>query len=160
MMNKMGYGHSFIHIFIIFIFLIFTIYMLDIKTKKNNTRLFKYNFRNDDFLLAFNPFLMIPFLNENNQYYVIPVILVNLLYWTRKNLITFLLDSIFAIFFINMVFKKCFTNEIYLLPFILTIIGLFFLYKSNQNILQNKRQFFYHIIFRLCFFIIFLISEF
>lgn len=134
--------------------------MLDIKTKKNNTRLFKYNFRNDDFLLAFNPFLMIPFLNENNQYYVIPVILVNLLYWTRKNLITFLLDSIFAICFINMVFKKCFTNEIYLLPIILTIIGLFFLYKSNQNILQNKRQFFYHIIFRLCFFIIFLISEF
>jgi membrane-associated HD superfamily phosphohydrolase len=134
--------------------------MLNIKTKKDNTRLFRYNFRNDDFLLALNPFLMIPFLNENNQYYVIPVILFNLLYWTRKNLITFLFDSIFAIFFINMVFKKCYINEIYLLPFILTIMGLFFLYKSNQNILQNKRQIFHHIIFRLCFFIIFLISEF
>ena len=112
-------------------------YMLNIKTKKDNTRLFRYNFRNDDFLLALNPFLMIPFLNENNQYYVIPVILFNLLYWTRKNLITFLLDSTFAIFFINMVFKKCYINEIYLLPVVLTIMGLFFLYKSNQNILQN-----------------------
>lgn len=132
---------------------------MNIKTKKDNTRLFKYNFRNDDFLLALNPFLMIPFLNENNQYYVIPVILFNLLYWTRKNLITFLLDSIFAIFFINMVFKKCYTIGIYLFPIVLTILGLFFLYKSNQNILQNKRQLFQHMVFRLCFFIIFLISE-
>jgi hypothetical protein len=32
---------------------------------------------------------MISFLNENNQYYFIPVILFNLLYWTRKKLITF-----------------------------------------------------------------------
>ena len=132
---------------------------MNIKTKKDNTRLFRYNFRNDDFLLALNPFLMIPFLNENNQYYVIPVILFNLLYWTRKNLITFLLDSIFAIFFINMVFKKCYIVGIYLLPIVLTILGLFFLYKSNQNILQNKRQLFQHTVFRLCFFIIFLISE-
>lgn len=132
---------------------------MNIKTKKDNTRLFRYNFRNDDFLLALNPFLMIPFLNENNQYYVIPVILFNLLYWTRKNLITFLLDSIFAIFFINMVFKKCYILGIYSLPVVLTILGLFFLYKSNQNILQNKRQIFQHTIFRLCFFIIFLISE-
>jgi len=132
---------------------------MNIKTKKDNTRLFRYNFRNDDFLLALNPFLMIPFLNENNQYYVIPVILFNLLYWTRKNLITFLLDSIFAIFFSNMVFKKCYIIGIYLLPIVLTILGLFFLYKSNQNILQNKRQLFQHTVFRLCFFIIFLISE-
>ena len=132
---------------------------MNIKTKKDNTRLFRYNFRNDDFLLALNPFLMIPFLNENNQYYVIPVILFNLLYWTRKNLITFLLDSIFAIFFINMVFKKCYIIGTYLLPVVLTILGLFFLYKSNQNILQNKRQLFQHTVFRLCFFIIFLISE-
>ena len=63
--------------------LIFIIYSMNIKTKKDNTRLFRYNFRNDDFLLALNPFLMVPFLNENNQYYVIPVILFNLLYWTR-----------------------------------------------------------------------------
>ena len=139
--------------------LIFIFYNMNIKTKKDNTRLFRYNFRNDDFLLALNPFLMIPFLNENNQYYVIPVILFNLLYWTRKNLITFLLDSIFAIFFINMVFKKCYIIGIYLLPIVLTILGLFFLYKSNQNILQNKRQLFQHTVFRLCFFIIFLISE-
>jgi len=139
--------------------LIFIIYNMNIKTKKDNTRLFRYNFRNDDFLLALNPFLMIPFLNENNQYYVIPVILFNLLYWTRKNLITFLLDSIFAIFFSNMVFKKCYIIGIYLLPIVLTILGLFFLYKSNQNILQNKRQLFQHTVFRLCFFIIFLISE-
>lgn len=132
---------------------------MNIKTKKDNTRLFRYNFRNDDFLLALNPFLMIPFLNENNQYYVIPVILFNLLYWTRKNLITFLLDSIFAIFFINMVCKKCYIIGTYLFPIILTIVGLFFLYKSNQNILQNKRQLFQHTVFRLCFFIIFLISE-
>jgi len=47
---------------------------MNIKTKK---------FRND-FLLALNPFLMIPFINENNQYYVITVILFNLLYWTIK----------------------------------------------------------------------------
>ena len=139
--------------------LIFIIYSMNIKTKKDNTRLFRYNFRNDDFLLALNPFLMIPFLNENNQYYVIPVILFNLLYWTRKNLITFLLDSIFAIFFINMVFKKCYILGTYLFPIVLTILGLFFLYKSNQNILQNKRQLFQHTVFRLCFFIIFLISE-
>jgi hypothetical protein len=139
--------------------LIFIIYSMNIKTKKDNTRLFRYNFRNDDFLLALNPFLMIPFLNENNQYYVIPVIIFNLLYWTRKNLITFLLDSIFAIFFINMVFKKCYIIGIYLFPIILTIVGLFFLYKSNQNILQNKRQLFQHTVFRLCFFIFFLISE-
>jgi len=139
--------------------LIFIFYNMNIKTKKDNTRLFRYNFRNDDFLLALNPFLMIPFLNENNQYYVIPVILFNLLYWTRKNLITFLLDSIFAIFFSNMVFKKCYIIGIYLLPIVLTILGLFFLYKSNQNILQNKRQLFQHTVFRLCFFIIFLISE-
>ena len=39
---------------------------MNIKTKKDNTRLFRYNFRNDDFLLALNPFLMIPFLNKNN----------------------------------------------------------------------------------------------
>ena len=139
--------------------LIFIIYSMNIKTKKDNTRLFRYNFRNDDFLLALNPFLMIPFLNENNQYYVIPVIIFNLLYWTRKNLITFLLDSIFAIFFINMVFKKCYILGTYLFPIVLTILGLFFLYKSNQNILQNKRQLFQHTVFRLCFFIIFLISE-
>ena len=132
---------------------------MNIKTKKDNTRLFRYNFRNDDFLLALNPFLMIPFLNENNQYYVIPVILFNLLYWTRKNLITFLLDSIFAIFFINMVFKKCYILGIYLFPIVLTILGLFFLYTSNQNILQNKRQLIQHTVFRVCFFIIFLISE-
>jgi hypothetical protein len=41
--------------------LIFIIYNMNIKTKKDNTCLFRYNFRNDDFLLALNPFLMIPF---------------------------------------------------------------------------------------------------
>jgi len=34
---------------------------MNIKTKKDNTRLFRYNFRNDDLLLALNPFL-----NKNN----------------------------------------------------------------------------------------------
>ena len=58
-----------------------------------------------------------------------------------------------------MVFKKCYIVRIYLLPIVLTILGLFFLYKSNQNIIQNKRQLFQHTVFRLYFFIIFLISE-
>jgi hypothetical protein len=42
-------------------YLIFIMYNMNIKTKKDNTRLFRYNFRNDDLLLALNPFL-----NKNN----------------------------------------------------------------------------------------------
>ena len=126
-----------------------------------NSRLFKFKFkyREDDFVLGILPFILLFFLNKCNYYYTLPVIFFNTIYWYRKTLIPFIFDVLFAINFINITFQKCIEKKIYILPSIFLIIGTVFLYLSYKNRVSGKRQIYEHIIFRLTFFIIFLLSE-
>ena len=130
-----------------------------LNSKNKNSGLYKFKYREDDFVLGILPFILFGFINKCNYYYTLPVIFFNTIYWYRKTLVTFIFDVIFAINFISITFQKCIEKQTYILPSILLIIGTVFLYLSYKNSVSGKRQIYEHIIFRLTIFIIFLLSE-
>ena len=109
-----------------------------------------------DYIFSLTPLFLLLFITRNNVYLIIGLIISNYIYWTNKNIYTWILDTLFSIIFcVKYVYCNILESEVFI-TLLLFIIGLYFFYISFHLGNQNKDQLLYHSVFRICFLILFL----
>ena len=89
---------------------------------------------------------------------VLCVILSSLIYWNNKNVCTWIADIFFAKLLVAYIFYMLIQKEKYIQAFVL-FAGILYCYKKSFNLGNNgKRQFYYHLVFRILVFIAFIIA--
>ena len=124
-----------------------------IKIISNYMNFYKYK---TDCIFSLTPLFLLLFITRNNIYLIIGLIISNYIYWTNKNIYTWILDTLFStIFCIKYVYYNIIKNEVFM-TILLFITGLIFFSISFYFGNENKDQLLYHSLFRLCFLILFL----
>ena len=109
-----------------------------------------------DCIFSLTPLFLLLFITRNNIYLIIGLIISNYIYWTTKNIYTWILDTLFStVFCVKYVYYNIIKNEIFK-TILLFITGLVFFCISFYLGNKNKDQLLYHSVFRLCFLILFL----
>ena len=120
-------------------------------------RKFYNKYPDHDKILAYIPLILLLFINKYNIYFVLPPVIASLIYWNNKNIITHILDVIFAVIFIFYILKKNIeqkTNKLYLGIMLLFMIYFFVCSYINGQI--PKSQLIEHLEFRSIVLILFL----
>jgi hypothetical protein len=121
-------------------------------------RKFYNNYKYDDYFLGLSPLFLLFFINDSNKFDIYSVIVGSFIYWFNKNMVTHIIDIIFACLFIFKYTKKLYFKDKFN-AFLL--INLIWYFHTNSYLLGLKgdRQLGYHFIFRILVLILFLLGR-